>query len=93
MLFDLGQLAVTRLVSLSLLLIATLWFPYSAKHNRFWTYRKPDNAKAVPPTFPYFLPLLGCLPVKYLWSPREFVSCPEYEITFSSYASLIAAAL
>ncbi|OTA53889.1 cytochrome P450 [Hypoxylon sp. EC38] len=38
---------------------------------------KPGNAKGTPATFPYIFPLLGSLPIVYLWNPRAFVLNPN----------------
>ncbi|KAI1139121.1 cytochrome P450 [Hypoxylon sp. FL0543] len=64
-------------LGLCLLLIAALWHWYTASRDRFITYKKRDNAKGVPLTFPYVFPLLGCLPIAYLWNPRAFVLNPS----------------
>lgn len=74
---ELLRLSVPNLGALSLLLIAVLWRRYTAQRDGFTTYKKRDDAKRVPLTFPYFFPLLGSLPITYLWKPRAFVSDPK----------------
>ncbi|KUJ06800.1 cytochrome P450 [Mollisia scopiformis] len=72
--FDLLALQTTHLGALFLLLIAALWHRYAANRRSFTAYTKRENNKGVVPlTFPYIFPLLGSLPVAYLWNPRAFV--------------------
>lgn len=73
MFWDLLPLRVVNLGALSLLLFAALWRHYTARRDNSVAYTKHDNAKGVPPTFPYVFPLLGSLPITYLWKPRAFV--------------------
>ncbi|KAK7753016.1 hypothetical protein SLS62_004965 [Diatrype stigma] len=71
------RLSVPNLGALSLLLIAVLWRRYTAQRDSFAAYKKHGNAQCAPLTFPYFFPLLGSLPITYLWKPRAFVSAPN----------------
>ncbi|KAH6646126.1 cytochrome P450 [Truncatella angustata] len=63
--------------ALSLFLIAVLWYRYTAARNKFSSYEKRDNANSYPLTFPYVFPVLGTLPISYLWRPRAFVLNPS----------------
>ncbi|KAF2112887.1 cytochrome P450 [Lophiotrema nucula] len=72
-LFEPPHLSLTNLGPLLLLVFAALWIRYTIIYNQFLAYRKRDNAKASPLTFPYVFPLLGSLPLSYLWQPRGFV--------------------
>lgn len=60
---------IAGLGALAVLLIALLWRTYTARRDNF------DNQtqKGTPGTFPHVFPLLGSLPVSYLWKPRDFV--------------------
>lgn len=69
MLYSLFQYRVV----LFLILVAVLWLRYTASRAKFVASNERNNAKGVPPTFPYVFPLLGNLPVLYLWKPRAFV--------------------
>lgn len=62
-----------NLGALSILLIAVLWRRYTTKRDGFVAQDKRDDAKGPPWTFPYVFPLLGSLPIAYLWDPRAFV--------------------
>lgn len=70
-------LDATNLSALSLLLVAGLWRWYVARRDRFIAYQKRDDARGIPLTFPYVFPLLGSLPITYIWNPRAFVLNPE----------------
>ncbi|KAI1210070.1 cytochrome P450 [Annulohypoxylon truncatum] len=74
---DLVSLHAADLGAAALLLIAAFWLRYTARRNRFTVDEKRDDAKGAPPTFPYVFPLLGSLPVAYLWNPRAFVLNPN----------------
>ncbi|KAI3331580.1 cytochrome P450 [Xylariaceae sp. AK1471] len=77
MFFDLLPLRTANLGALSLLLIAALWCWYTARRGNSASYKNRDNSnKGVPLTFPYIFPLLGSLPINYLWNPRSFVLNP-----------------
>jgi hypothetical protein len=73
MLFDLLPLQTAHFGAFALLLIAALWHRYAAKLRHFQAYEKLNEGKGAPLTFPYVFPLLGSLPVSYLWNPRAFV--------------------
>ncbi|KAI0882867.1 cytochrome P450 [Annulohypoxylon maeteangense] len=60
-----------------LFLITVLWLRYAAQRDRFAVLGKRDDAKGAPSTFPYVFPLLGSLPLAYLWDPRAFVLNPN----------------
>ncbi|KAI2463060.1 cytochrome P450 [Annulohypoxylon bovei var. microspora] len=77
MFFNLVSLHGANLGAAALLLIAALWFRYAARRDKFMVYEKRDDAKGAPSTFPYIFPLLGSLPVAYLWNPRAFVLNPN----------------
>ncbi|KUI58399.1 Cholesterol 7-alpha-monooxygenase [Cytospora mali] len=62
-----------NLAGLSLLVIAALWLRYTARHDSLAAHVKLGDTTGVPSTFPYIFPLLGSLPVTYLWDPRAFV--------------------
>lgn len=64
---------VTNLGALSLLLVAALWRRYTAKRDRFVVHDKREDSRGTPSTFPHVFPLLGTLPIAYLWRPRSFV--------------------
>lgn len=71
---DLFTWSWANLSALSLLLAAGLWRQYTARRDGFLVLNKRDTTgQRVPPTFPYFFPLLGTLPITYLWKPRAFV--------------------
>ncbi|KAI0867980.1 cytochrome P450 [Hypoxylon argillaceum] len=70
-------LDATNLSALSLLLVAGLWRWYVARRDRFIAYQKRDDALGIPLTFPYVFPLLGSLPITYIWNPRAFVLNPD----------------
>lgn len=63
-----------NLGTLALLLITILWRRYATRRDRYAGHDKNGASKGlVPSTFPYAFPLLGSLPVSYLWKPRAFV--------------------
>ncbi|KAI8622926.1 cytochrome P450 [Xylariaceae sp. FL1651] len=62
-----------NLMALSLLLIAVLWRWYTIRRDNFIACQKRDAAQSIPLNFPYIFPLLGSLPVTYMWKPRDFV--------------------
>ncbi|KAI0101467.1 cytochrome P450 [Hypoxylon sp. NC0597] len=66
-----------NLGAFSLLVIAALWCWYAARYDSSKAHKKPSNAKCIPTTFPYVFPLLGSLPIAYLWNPRAFVLDPN----------------
>ncbi|KAI1440154.1 cytochrome P450 [Annulohypoxylon stygium] len=47
-----------------------------AAHRQAAERKKRDDAKGAPSTFPYIFPLLGSLPLAYLWDPKAFVLNP-----------------
>ncbi|KAF2653089.1 Pfs, NACHT and ankyrin domain protein, partial [Lophiostoma macrostomum CBS 122681] len=63
------QLTISLLVS-SLIVLAI-------RHHRsqitFHESKIYHDARHVPPTYPYIFPLLGSLPLAYLWDPKSFV--------------------
>ncbi|KAJ4423350.1 hypothetical protein N0V82_001953 [Gnomoniopsis sp. IMI 355080] len=60
--------------SLALLLLAIFWYNYTTKRDEFAAHSRHDGAgQRTPPTFPYFFPLLGTLPMAYLWNPKSFL--------------------
>ena len=65
--------SVTNLAVLLLFLLVVLWRHYTLKYNAFAACQKVDNTRGAPLTFPYVFPLLGSLPIAYLWKPRDFV--------------------
>lgn len=78
MFVDLISWPVAKLGALSVLLIAALWVRLATGRGTFVTHNnKRGDAKGVPSTFPCIFPLLGSLPIIYLWKPREFVSDPK----------------
>ncbi|KAK3984617.1 cytochrome P450 [Cladorrhinum sp. PSN332] len=67
-------------MSLFVLLLAALWFRYRTTFHNFATQIPPKrhssrggDGQNIPPTFPYFFPILGTLPLAYLWRPRDLV--------------------
>jgi hypothetical protein len=78
MFFDHLPLGVANLGGFLLLLVVVSWRWYTLKHDSYVTYKKRGNlSKSAPLTFPYYFPLLGTLPIQYLWDPRGFVLNPE----------------
>ncbi|KAI1370593.1 cytochrome P450 [Hypoxylon crocopeplum] len=77
MFWNLLPLSVGNLVALSLLLISALWLRYTARRDSFIAYEKRVNGKDAPLTFPHVFPILGSLPITYLWNPRGFVLNPN----------------
>lgn len=77
MFIDFISWPMVKLGALSLVLIAALWLRWTTRRGTFVTHDKSGDAKAVPSTFPCNLPLLGNLPIIYLWKPRDFVSDPK----------------
>lgn len=59
----------TSHIAIAALLVAFLWRRYAARHDEFENQTK----KGHPGTFSYVFPLLGSLPISYLWKPRDFV--------------------
>lgn len=78
MFYGLPPLRVADLGALSLLLIAALWRWCTVRWDSSMAYKKCDDVKHVPLTFPYFFPILGSLPITYLWKPRDFVLNRKY---------------
>ncbi|KAI0596336.1 cytochrome P450 [Biscogniauxia sp. FL1348] len=81
MFFDcFSEVGTANLGALALLLIAALWLRYISTRDRFAAGEKNggDAKGAIPPMFPYMFPLLGSLPVTYLWKPRDFVLNPNH---------------
>ncbi|CAI6338089.1 unnamed protein product [Periconia digitata] len=83
-LFHLDVREVARAVAMSLpdlqslalilvFLITVFWLRFRHKHRTFLAHSKRDGIKIIPPTFPYAFPLLGSLPVAYLWKPKAVV--------------------
>lgn len=64
---------VANLVALALCLVVALWRRYTARRDSFIGRDKVKNAKGAPSTFPYVFPLVGSLPISYLWGPKDFV--------------------
>lgn len=60
-----------------MLLVIVLWRRYAVWCQIYEGQSKRSTANGAPPTFPYFFPLLGSLPVSYLWKPRAFVLSQE----------------
>lgn len=77
MFYDLVSWPMAKLGALSLVLIAALWLRWTIRRGTLVTHNKSGSAKGVPTTFPCILPLLGNLPIIYLWKPRDFVSDPK----------------
>ncbi|KAI0850264.1 cytochrome P450 [Daldinia vernicosa] len=77
MLFNIFPLSPANLLAVCLLLITVLWRRYAAKHASLVAYEKRDDVKGIPSTFPYVFPLLGNLPIMYLWNPKDFVLNPK----------------
>lgn len=78
MFVDLFSWPKANLGAPSLLLMAALWLWYITRRGTFVTHNKSGDANGVPSTFPCIFPLLGSLPIIYLWKPRAFVSDPKY---------------
>ncbi|KAI1384153.1 cytochrome P450 [Hypoxylon trugodes] len=70
-------LGVGNLVALSFLLTSSLWLRYTFKRDHFLAYEKRANSKEAPFVFPHIFPILGSLPIAYLWDPRGFVLNPN----------------
>ncbi|OTA83033.1 hypothetical protein M434DRAFT_36900 [Hypoxylon sp. CO27-5] len=66
-----------NLGAFSLIVIAALCRWYATRYDSSKGREKPGNAKGTPATFPYIFPLLGSLPIAYLWNPRAFVLNPN----------------
>ena len=77
MILDYVALHAGNLGAAALLLTVTLWLRYATQFGKLMTCEKRDTAKCNPPTFPYIFPLLGSLPVAYLWNPKAFVLNPK----------------
>lgn len=60
-----------------MLLVVVLWRRYAIWCEIYECQSKSGTANDAPLTFPYFLPLLGSLPISYLWKPRAFVLSQE----------------
>lgn len=60
---------LTSRIAIAALLVALLWRRYAARRDEFENQTK----SGAPGTFPHIFPLLGSLPVSYLWNPRDFV--------------------
>jgi len=73
MLSELLPTHAPSLVALAVLLITTLLLRYNAKCAKFAPDKSCGKPDGIPLTFPYVFPLLGSLPVAYLWKPRDFV--------------------
>ncbi|KAF2468300.1 cytochrome P450 [Lindgomyces ingoldianus] len=58
---------------LLLAVVTLLLLHYIYKHKHFRECTKQDNSKLTPPTELYVFPLLGSLPLTYIWNPRGFV--------------------
>ncbi|CAG8951630.1 hypothetical protein HYFRA_00005430 [Hymenoscyphus fraxineus] len=71
----------SHLGAVLLFLVAVLWLRYVLGNKaRFVAQCKNhDKGKIVeaPLTFPYIVPLLGSVPISYLWNPRGFVLNPN----------------
>lgn len=63
--------------ALSLLLVAALWLRYTTGRGFDIPSGKIGGAKGVPSMFPCIFPLLGSLPIMYLWKPIDFVLDPK----------------
>lgn len=74
---DLIPWPTANLGALFLLLSTLLWFRYTTRRDDFDAHDKRGDAKGVPRAFPYVFPLLGSLPLRYLWKPRDFVLNPR----------------
>ncbi|KAK7740481.1 hypothetical protein SLS53_005324 [Cytospora paraplurivora] len=70
---DLTSWHVANLVGLALFIVVALRRRYTATSDSFIERDKNENAKGAPSTFPHVFPLLGSLPISYLWGPRDFV--------------------
>ncbi|KAI0022957.1 cytochrome P450 [Xylariomycetidae sp. FL0641] len=62
-----------NLGALFLFLFAALWLRYAARHRSYTACNERTDGQGAPLTFPYFFPLLGSLPIAYLWKPRAVV--------------------
>ncbi|KAI1342556.1 cytochrome P450 [Xylariaceae sp. FL0016] len=74
---DLLSPLVVNLAVLSLVVITICWHRYLSARAQFTKVQNPSDVGSVPPTFPHVFPLLGSLPLDYLWSPKEFVLNPN----------------
>lgn len=63
--------------ALVIFIIALLVLRYNASRNRYNAAKRRDIAKAKPPTVPYVVPLLGTVPLGYIWDPIKFVLDPK----------------
>ncbi|KAI1759270.1 cytochrome P450 [Hypoxylon sp. FL1150] len=77
MFWNILPLNINSLGALLLVLSVALWRQYTARRESFVAYKKRENSKDAPLTFPYVVPLLGSLPIAYLWSPKAFVLNPN----------------
>ncbi|KAK4164372.1 25-hydroxycholesterol 7-alpha-hydroxylase [Cladorrhinum sp. PSN259] len=62
-------------LSLFAILVTILWLRYRANLHSFAAATKKQHS---PPTYPYLFPVLGSLPLAYLWKPRDVVLNPKY---------------
>ncbi|KAI1878967.1 hypothetical protein JX265_003144 [Neoarthrinium moseri] len=67
------DLLVTNPGTFCFLLVVVLWLRYAAALNNFKAYEKQRGAQGIPLAFPYVFPLLGNLPLPYLWRPKAFI--------------------
>ncbi|KAF2713710.1 cytochrome P450 [Pleomassaria siparia CBS 279.74] len=51
-------------------------FRYQSLASYFRCHKPSKNVSSTPPTFPSYLPIIGNLPLLYLWNPRSFVLSP-----------------
>ncbi|CAN8104712.1 unnamed protein product [Discula destructiva] len=70
---DLSSWSAANIGGLSLFLVVALWLRYTSWRDAFATQSQTRDGKSVPSTFPYIVPLLGSLPIAYLWGPKAFV--------------------
>lgn len=68
---------MANLGALCLALVAALWLRYTARRGFDIPHDKRGSAKGAPSIFPCMFPLLGSLPIMYLWKPRDFVLDPK----------------
>ncbi|KAH8723973.1 cytochrome P450 [Phaeosphaeriaceae sp. PMI808] len=63
--------------AISILATIILSFRYIAARNAFARPNKRDDTERRPPTEPYFFPLIGSLPLGYIFRPYAFVLDPK----------------
>ena len=69
------MISIPGILALTLILVAA-WQSQLIRRVRSPNDYPRRRTGKVPPTFPYRLPLLGSLPIYYLWNPMRFVLDP-----------------